>query len=42
LNSPETTGAVDRAVATLILLLVLALAHFVGLDADLLKLLASV
>lgn len=36
----ETTGAIDRALAALILVIALLAAHLLGLDADLLRLFA--
>ena len=36
----ETTGAIDRALAALILVVALLAAHLLGLDADLLRLFA--
>jgi hypothetical protein len=37
----ETTGAIDRALGALILVIALLAAHLLGLDADLLRLFAS-
>jgi len=34
----DTTGSIDRAIAVLIIFVVLALAHLTGLDAGLLRL----
>jgi hypothetical protein len=37
----ETTGAIDRSVAMFIVLLVLIVAHLLGVDAEVAKLLTS-
>jgi hypothetical protein len=39
--SLETTGAIDRSVAALIALAVAVIAHVLGIDSDLLHLIAS-
>ncbi len=39
--SLETTGAIDRSIAMLIVVIVLLVAHLLGLDADLARMLTS-